>query len=537
MHYQHNLVVLVVLLTLIIACANVTNLLLALNTTRRHEMLVRAALGASRVQLVAPMLRESVQLCLVSFIVGAGAAYAGLAKLATLRIALGGFLPAPSLDLRPDLAVLAVTLLVAIASGFAVGLAPAWRAASDGLSGAISRELAAGEPRKARIRQVLVVIQMAVATVVLVGVGVSIRSFINLRHASLGFSARQLAFVGVDLHRSGFDGRTGPAFYERIRQRLAVVPGVEAVTLADEPPMAGFARDRVLTEGEAPPPDGHGADTPYSVVDPSYFSTIGIDIASGRGFDSRDRSGSVEVVIVNATMARQRWPGRDPIGKRLRIENGNRLVQVIGVVPDGKYEDVTEEPLPFMYFTLAQHYLPDITVIARTRGTAVPARDTLTRALLEMDPTIVFGGIGTMTLDDLLEVSLLLPRAIVATTLVFGVLTLALAVLGLYSTVFYSVSQRKKEMGIRMALGAQPRDLFALVLKQTGWVAAAGAILGVASGMALLPLASSIFYGIGGVEPLVITAVGMSSVAVALATTYLVARQWMELSSVEMLRQ
>ena len=112
--------------------------------------------------------------------------------------------------------------------------------------------------------------------------------------------------------------------------------------------MSGFPRDRVLTDGEPPPPDGHGADTRYSVVDPTYFSTLGIDIVSGRGFDSRDRSGSVEVVIVNATMARQRWPGRDPIGKRLRIENGNRLVQVVGVVPDGKYEDVTEEPLPFM---------------------------------------------------------------------------------------------------------------------------------------------------------------------------------------------
>ena len=424
-----------------------------------------------------------------------------------------------------------MTLLVAIASGFAVGLAPAWRAASDGLSGAINRELAAGEPRKARIRQVLVVIQMAVATVVLVGVGVSIRSFINLRHAPLGFSARQLAFVGVDLHRSGFDGRTGPAFYERMRQRLAVVPGVEAVTLADEPPMAGFPRDRVLTEGErrrrtATAPRRHTRSSTRAISRPSASTS-----SRAAAFDSRDQSGSVEVVIVNATMARQRWPGRDPIGKRLRIENGNRLVQVIGVVPDGKYEDVTEEPLPFMYFTLAQHYLPDITVIARTRGTAVPARDTLTRALLEMDPTIVFGGIGTMTLDDLLELSLLLPRAIVATTLVFGVLTLALAVLGLYSTVFYSVSQRKKEMGIRMALGAQPRDLFALVLKQTGWVAATGAILGMAAGMALLPLASSIFYGIGAVEPLVVSAVAMCSVVVALSTTYLVARQWMGLSS------
>jgi predicted permease len=529
--------VLVVLLTLIIACANVTNLLLGLSTSRRHEMLVRAALGASRVQLVAPMLRESVLLALVSCVLGSGAAYAFLVKLSVFTPSLGGFFPAPSISLRPDVAVLSVTLILSVVAGLAVGLAPAWRAASDGLSGAINRELSAGEPRKARIRQVLVVIQMAVATIVLVGVGVSIHSFLNLRHVPLGFSARHLAFAGVDLQRSGFDKRTGPPFYERIRLRVAAMPGVEAVTLADEPPMAGFARDRVVTEGEPPPPDGHGADAPYWVVDATYFSTLGIDVLAGRTFDARDKLASPEVVVINSTMARQRWPGGDPIGRRLRIENGNRLVEVIGVVSDGKYEDITEPQLPFMYFALAQHYLPSITVIARTRGSAALAPDSLTRLLLDMDPAIVFGGMGAMTLDDLLELSLLLPRTIVATNLTFAVLTLALAIVGLYSTVFYSVSQRRKEMGIRAALGAQPRDLFRLVLRQTSWVALVGTTLGVAAGMALLPLASSIFYGIGSTEPAVVVAVALTSALVALVTTYAVARQWIGLSSAEMLRQ
>jgi predicted permease len=422
-------------------------------------------------------------------------------------------------------------------AGVGVGLTPAWRAASDGLSGAINRELSAGEPRKARIRQALVVIQMAVATVVLVGVGVSIRSFIKLREVPLGFSARHLTFTGVDLRRSGFDERTGPAFYERMRQRVAAMPDVGAATIADEAPMLGFNRDRVLSEGEPPAPDGHGTETPYSVVDASYFSTLGIDVLEGRTFDSRDRRGSPEVVVINATMARQRWPGRDPVGQRLRIENGNRLVHVIGVVADGKYEDITETQLPFMYFALAQHYLHDITVIASPRGLAAPARDAITRALVEIHPTIVFGGIGSMTLDDLLEVSLVLPRTIVGTNLTFAVLTLALALLGLYSTVFYAVSQRRKEMGIRTALGAQPRDLFTLVLRQTGWVALAGTTLGVAAGMALLPLASSIFYGIGSSEPAVVVAVALTSALVALFTTYAVARQWIGLSSTEMLRE
>ena len=529
--------VLVVLLTLIVACANVTNLLLGLSTSRRHEMLVRAALGASRVQLVVPLLRESLLLGLVAAAIGYVAGYTILAKVAAFTPSLGGFWPAPTMDLRPDAVVFAATLLVAIAVGLGVGLTPALRAASDGLAGSINRELGAGEPRKARIRQVLVVIQMAVATVVLVGVGVSIRSFINLGEVPLGFSARHLMFTGVDLRRSGFDARNGPVFYERMRETVAAMPNVEAVTLADEAPMLGFPHDQVATEGQPPPPDGHGAETPYSVVDATYFSTLGIDVLQGRTFDSRDKAGSPEVVVINATMARQHWPGGDPIGQALRIENGNRLVHVIGVVPDGKYEEITESQLPFMYFSLAQHYLPDITVIARPRRFATLARDAITVALADMHPKIVFGGIGVMTLDDLLEISLVLPRTIVGVNLVFGVLTLALAIFGLYSTVFYSVSQRTKEMGIRTALGAQPRDIFTLVLRQTGWVAVTGAALGVASGMALLPFASAIFYGIGPAEPIVIGVVSLASTTVALSTTYAVARQWMGLSSIEMLRQ
>jgi predicted permease len=529
--------VLIVLLTLVVACANVTNLLLGLSTSRRHEMLVRAALGASRLQLVVPLLRESLLLGLVAAAVGYGVGSFLLAEAPVLTPSLGGFWPEPSINLRPDALVFAATLVVAIVTGLGIGLAPALRAASDGLAGSINHELTAGEPRKARIRQVLVVIQMAVATVVLVGVGISIRSLVVLQQVPLGFSARHLIFTGVDLRRSGFDARTGPAFYERMRTRLAEVRGVEAATLADNPPLAGFPRDHVATEGGPMPLAGHGPETPYSVVDASYFSALGIDLLQGRTFDSRDKAGRSEVVVINATMARQRWPGGNPIGQGLRIENGNRLVHVIGVVADGKYEDLTESQQPFMYFALAQHYLADITVIARPREAAPLPRETILKALADLQPDVVLGGIGTMTLDDLLSLSLLLPRTIVVTTLIFGVLTLALAVLGLYSTVFYSVSQRTKEMGIRMALGAQPRDIFALVLRQTGWVSVAGATLGVAAGMALLPLAASIFYGIGAVEPIVIGLVSIVSVMVAVATTYAVARQWTGLSSIEMLRR
>jgi predicted permease len=529
----------IVLLILIVACANVTNLLLGLSTSRRHEMLVRAALGASRLQLAVPLLRESSLLSLISGTLGYVAAYAALVRLSALQATLIPALtliPRPSVDLRPDLVVIAGTIGIVIAAGIAIGMAPAWRAASDGVSGALTRELSIGEPRKGRLRSILVVIQMAVATLVMVGVGVSIQSLKNLERAPLGFSARNLVFTGVDLRRTGYDQRTGRQFYERIRRRVAELPGIEAVTLVDGPPLGnGFGRDSVSAEHDALPPGDRGTETRYSVVDDRYFSTLGIDLLAGRTFTTDDRIGSPEVVVINATMARHHWGGQDPVGQRLRLAR-NRLVQVIGVVADGKYENVDEAQLPFLYFALNQHYLTDIVVIARTHG-ARPAGDTVARALLEVDSRVVFSGLGMMTLDHLLTMQLLLPRLIVVTVTGFGAVTLVLAIVGLYSTVFYSVSQRRHEMGIRVALGAQPRDLFMMVLRHTGRVASVGAVIGVAAGSASLPLVTSLFYGIRPVEPMVFAAVACASVAIALLTAYLAARPWTRMSALDMVRR
>ncbi len=512
---------LIVLLTLVVASANVTNLLFALSTVRQHEMLVRAALGASRLQLVVPLVKESATLGLAAGAFGCTISWVGLRALAATTIAIGGFFPPLSLDLRPNALVMAVTMGVSLAAGIAMGLAPALRSAAAGLSSDINQELAVGGPRKARARHALVIVQMAVATTVLVGVGVAIHSFVNVRHADLGFSARHLVFAGIDMRRSGFDDKTGPSFYEHVGSELAGKRGFESVALADNLPLLGYATDRVLAAGEQPGPDGHGAATPYAVVNTAYFSTLGIGLLRGRTFDSRDRAATQEVVVVNATLARRHWPDRDPIGQTLRIENGNRVVQVIGVVPDGKYGDIDEDPLPFVYFDLAQHYRPDITVIARSRGGG-DERDALVPALLDINPNIVLGGVGIITLDDVLKLSLLVPRILVWTTVAFGLLAVALAVFGLYGTVFYAVSQRRKEIGIRTTLGASRADLFRLILRQSAHVAMIGAVIGLASGLALLPVASSIFYGISRAEPVVLGSVALASVAIVLLTTYVV---------------
>jgi putative ABC transport system permease protein len=522
---------LIVLLTLVVAGTNVVNLLLGLATSRRHEMLVRAALGASRIQIVVPMVREAVVLVLASAVLGYAAGWAILTKVAAFTPSLGPNLPSPSFDLRPDAAVLLATAIVAIAAGVAIGLPPALRAASDGLSGAITRATATGDPRRSRVRQALIAVQMAVATVVLAGVGASLHSLFNLRHLPLGFTARHLVYGGVDVQRSGYDRNRMPAFFERMRERVASVGGVEAVTLASDPPLMGYSVEAMTVDGA--PSGAAGADMAYLLVDERYFSTLGIALQRGRTFDSRDRAGRTEVAVVNQTFARRYFPDTGSIGRRLRRASDGHVLEIVGVVANGIYNEIDEGPLPLVYLPLAQHDAPMVTVIARSAGPS----DTVVRALLEMDPRIVIGGVGALTLEDALRVSLAVPLTMVWATLVFGTIAIGMSVFGLYSTVFYSVGQRRMEIGIRTALGASTGDLFGLVLRQTGWLAAAGALAGLASGFALMPLAASIFYGVAPIEPLAMAGAAAGVAALVLLTTYRVVKPWTRLAAMELLRR
>lgn len=531
-----GIVIAIVALTLIAACSNVTNLLLALATMRRHEMLVRTALGASRRQLMRPVLGESVLVGVLAGAIGFGLATLALQWLSSLRLMIGAGIPPPSLDLHPDLRLGVAILAIVLIAGLATGLVPAWRAASDGLAGSLNRESVAGGTHRARARHLLVVIQMAVATLILIGVGVSLRSLSNLQRVDLGFSARNLAIAGIDLRLSGYDEQHGPPFYDRAREALASLPGVESISIASEMPIgfAGGARDRVRGEHESRPANDRGVETSYAVVDSNYFSTLGITVLEGRTFDTRDTAASAEVIVVNRRMARERWPGENPIGQRLHIENGNRFARVIGVVADGKYEDIDEAPQPYMYFALRQHYQADVVVIARTSGRASAWIAPITQALTRLDPGLAF---GLRTFEDHMQLALLLPMFILATVSGLGALALVLAIVGLYGTVFYSVSQRRNEIGVRVALGAQPRDLFRMVLRQTARLALIGATIGVLVSLALQPIVASLFYGIRPVETLVIATVMTVSVSMAMATAYVAARPWTRMSALEMVRR
>jgi predicted permease len=522
---------LIVVLTLIVAGANVVNLLLGLAALRRHEMLVRAALGASRIQIIVPIVREAVLLVLTSTCIGYGAAWALLVKLSTAKPSLGSFLPSLTLDLRPDGLVLALMIGIALVTGLLIGLPPALRAASDGLAGAINREKAIDDPRKSRVRGVLILIQVAVTTMVLATIGASLHSLFSLRHLPLGFTARHLIYTGVDLRKSGYDATHAPAFMEKMRERVAALPGVNDVTLASDPPLSGYSTDHMTLDG-ARATDAHGTEMPYIVVDQEYFSTIGLSLLKGRMFDSRDRVGGAEVALVNRTFAERYFGGKDPIGHSMRLESNGHLVEFIGIVADGKYNDIDEDPVPMVYLPLAQRDVPIVTVIANSGG----ASDSVLRALEEMEPRLVGGGVGAITLDDVLRISMMVPLIVAWTAIAFGIIAIGMSVFGLYSTVFYAISQRRTEIGIRTTLGASPRDLFGMILRQTGRLAAWGALGGLVLGFALMPVVAAAFFGVAPVEPLAMIGAASGAAAIVIVTTYTVVKPWTRLAAMDLLR-
>ncbi len=508
-----------VLLMLTVACANVTNLLLGLALGRRYESTVRAALGASRWRLMLPAIRESLALAMLAGVIAFVAARVTLAWLSSYRLSIGSIFPSPSIDLRPGLLVIAIAGTLIVIAGASIGLLVAWRSSRDGLATTINASSLATHTPRTRLRDALVLVQMAVATLVLVALAVAVTSLIRLQQAPLGFSTRELAFIGIDMRRSGYDEQRGPAFYDQIRDRLRGLPGIESVSLADGPPFGnGWGRDSVSRPDE-PARAGRGREIRLSVVDDRYFSTMGIDVIAGRIFDATDRAGAPETVVVNATMARTFWPNATAVGQRLLIANHHRTVTVIGVVADGKYEEVDEPQGPFMYYALAQHYLNDVVAVVRTTPRGGPTVTTIGNALNSGIPHLTFGGLGLMSLDQLLALPLFFSRAVAALVGAVCLVTLLLAMAGLYSSVFYSVSQRRQELAVRMLLGAGTKEILTIVVRRMAGAAMAGAVTGVAAAAAVLPAIASLFFGIKSAEPVLAVTVACAAIGLVLLTT------------------
>lgn len=521
-------VIAMALMILLIACANVANLLLGLATGRKQEMLIRFALGATRVRLIRQLLTESAILCtaggLIGFII-TSLALAQFTQYGTVVPILGTLRFAA--NFRTNGSVFAMTLGLITVATLATGLTPAMYSFITNVAGALSGEVVIGGTRKGTIRNVLVTIQIVVCTLVMVGVGLCLKSLRNLQEVHLGFSPRNLACVNIDLQGSGFSETKGHELYGEIKQSASQLAGVRSNSLGLEFPLVDsqWPTNRVRIPGH------REEKVPINIVDGDYFDALGIPLVAGRTFDTSDTAKAPEVVIINQDMAKTYWPGENPIDKQIYV--GKRAVTVVGVVANSTYNTLGEPLHPVMYYALAQHYLPQLLLMVRTRGDS----GLWMRQLIELVRRLgVTMGAPPFTSDEAVRFSLLLPTVMLRVIDVLGGLAMLLAFLGLYGAVFCSVNERRREIGIRVALGAQKSHLIRLFLRQIAFVSGLGTAVGLLLGVCGTILFRSQFYKISPVEIQVLVPVGIAMVVLSLGVAYAAARPWINLNPMVTLR-
>jgi predicted permease len=521
------LLMFVVGLVLLIACANVANLLLARASVRRREIAIRLALGASRWRLIRQLLTESV---LISLLGGS----AGLLLAMWALDLLGGHPPNldfptinPDYDLALDHRVFGFTLALSVVTGVVFGLLPALQASRPDLVTTLkgeSQNTTSGSRRLA-VRNILVVSQVALSLMLLISAGLFIRSMQNAERMSPGFDTSGLLLASVDLGVQGYKEDRGKAFYKQLVDRVESLPGVERVSLASPLPLDAYSSSvRVLIEGYVPRSEDDKIEVMYTAAAPNYFQTIGTPIVRGREFEERDREEMPGVVIVNETMARLYWPQEDPIGKRLQLRRSSGpYLEVIGIAKDGKYITLGEDPMPYMFLPCRQSYKSRMTILIRSQADPANLAAGLRREVGALDETLPVFGIKTM--PQFMERSLWASSNVAGLVGGFGLAALLLAAVGIYGLMSYSVAQRTREIGIRAALGAQPGDVLRLVAKQGMSLALIGIALGLAGALALTRVMSSLLYGVSATDPATFSVITLLLTAVAFLACYIPARR------------
>lgn len=494
------LLMIVVGLVLLIACSNVANLLLARSAARRKEIAVRLSMGASRRRLVQQLVTESLLLSLAS-----GAA--GLVVAAWTRNVLAGFeppVPIPlALDLHTDTTVLAFTLFASIATGVLFGLAPALQSTRSDISIALRDDSATQRRRRGWLKSALVVAQLALSLLLLIGAGLFVRSLRNASAIDPGFDPHNLLMMTIDVENEGHDATAGRAFYQRVIQRLQTIPGVRSVTLAELIDL-GLAQQRRGTRIEGYTPQaGEDMEISFNRVGPGFFETMKVPLLRGRSFTDADVEGAPGVVIVNQTFAKLYWPGQDPMGKRL--ESGNGWMEVIGIAKDGKYRTLGEDPRPYMFLPLYQNYATSATFVLRTTMNPTAAVSAARAEIAALDKSLPVFDVKTG--EEHMSFSLLPARLAGSLLGVLGTLALLLAAIGIYGVMSFTVAQRTREMGIRIALGAAQANVLRLVIGQGMKLALFGMGIGIVMAAAMMRFASAFLYGISPTDPVTFAAI------------------------------
>ena len=518
----------------LLACVNVANILLVRATARESEMAIRTAMGASRARLITQVLMESMLLAMFGAVVGIALGTSATHWMADLRLA--SFIPV-TLDFGLDWRVLAYAIAAALCTGVVVGLWPALRVARCNVNQALREGSRSGSAGAARhgVRSILVGAQMAGSLVLLIIAGLFTRSLQAVQHMYLGFEPDHLLNVILDPHEIGYDQARTNAFYKELEDRARALPGVQSASLAYSVPMGNYSTgDAIKIEGHATPIGQQPPVIMNNFVDAGYFETMKIPLLRGRAFTDFDNETSPHVAVVNQTMAAQFWSNQDVIGKRFEAKGS--FWQVVGIAQNGKYAFIGEDARPFFYLPLKQSFVSMRVLQIRTSMAPQALIASVQQVIKSLDPGLPT--LSLLTMNDSLAGAngFMIFRMGSVLASCIGGLGLIMAAVGVYGVVAFAATQRTREIGIRVALGATRGQVLKLVLRQGVWVIAAGAALGVLATAGITRGIANLLVGVSATDPLTFIAATLFLAVVALYACYVPARRAMKVDPMVALR-
>ncbi len=517
-------------MVLLIAMANAANLLLSRSAARRRELAIRSAIGAGRAAIMRQLLTEALLLAAAG---GAAGIALGAITLKLLVAHIGGDEPIYSLTTRLEWPVLLFALGLAILTGFLFGLYPAWDGARASVAATLKDESgrASATGGSARIRKGLVCAQVMISAMLLIPTGLFLKSLVNLLHVDLGINSENVVGFRIEPALNGYKLEQSRALFERAEAELAAIPGVRSVTAALVPLIAGDNwGNSVKMEGRKQREGDHSM---YNEISPGYFGKMGIPLISGRDFTERDNAGAPKVAIVNQTFVRKLLDGRNPLGLHFDADDPN--IEIVGVVRDSHYSSVKQEVPPVYYAPWRQdNRIDGLCFYVRSAVPSAVIIPQIRRVMRSLDPDLPLAGLRT--LDDQIRRNIRNDRIVLQLAAVFAILATVLAMLGLYGVMAHSVARRTREIGIRMALGAQSGGIRRMVLREMLWILAVGLATGIPAALALSRLTESQLYGVKTYDAAVVAAAALALAATALAAAYLPARRASRVSPINALR-
>jgi macrolide transport system ATP-binding/permease protein len=515
-----------VALVLLVTCTNLAGLLLARATDRRKEIAIRLAMGANRLRLIRQLLTESILLS----VIGGGIGFWLALWMINALLAFKPPVDFPlALDVSVDWRVLIFSLMVSVVTGVVFGLAPALQATRPSLVTALKDTAAQGGGSRSRLRSGLVVAQIALSFVILIGAGLVVRTLQQLQTMNPGFDPRNALMLSFDLGLQGYERVRGEQFYQQLVERVHSLPGVRSVAVTSYVPLSlNYNSNNIFVEGQ---PAERGANAPSAMVGsvgPKYFETMGTQLLEGREFSEQDKQKSESVAIVNETFVRRLVPDAksslDAVGRRFSFDGSQGpFLRIVGIARDGKYFNIAEDPRSFVWKPLSQSYSASGILIVRTVGDPQSMIPAVRNEVHSLDPNLPIFDVKTLT--EHMRLALFPARVAAAVLGIFGFVALMLAAIGIYGVTSYSVAQRTREIGIRMALGAQLGDVLRLILTHGVKLTVLGVSFGVVGAYLATRAITSVLYGVSATDPLTFVFVSLVLTAVALVACYWPARR------------